>query len=178
MSRIGKQIIKVPEKTTCEIKEGLITVTGPLGTLTRSLPARLTFNFQDGIITIVPKGTAPADRSLWGTYGAHLKNMVAGVNVGFKKVLLIEGVGYRVAIGGTTLTLNLGFSHPVELPIPAGLKIAVDKGQITIEGIDRELVGQFSAVVRGKKRVEPYKGKGIRYHDEIIRRKAGKKVIA
>lgn len=178
MSRIGKQAIKLPEKTTCELKAGSITIAGPLGTLTRSLPPRLTFNFQDGIISVVPKGTATTDRALWGTYGAHLKNMVIGVTSGFKKILLIEGVGYRVAEAGGILKLNLGFSHPVELAIPPGLKVTVDKNQITIEGIDRELVGQFAAVIRDKKRVEPYKGKGLRYHDEVVRRKAGKKVTA
>ncbi len=178
MSRVGKQQITLPDKTTHTFEARRLTITGPLGTVSRLVPTQLDFKFADGVISVTPKGTTPSDRALWGTYGAHLKNMVTGVTTGFKKVLLLEGVGYRVAEAGGTLKFSLGFSHPVELAIPPGLKVTVDKNQITIEGVDREVVGQFAAVIREHKPVEPYKGKGIRYNDEFVRRKAGKKVTA
>ena len=116
--------------------------------------------------------------ALWGTYASHLRNMVEGVTKGFQKQMIIEGVGYKANLVGTKLVFALGFSHPIELAIPEGIKVTVDKGTLTISGIDKELVGSFSAKIRDYKPPEPYKGKGIRYSTETLRRKVGKKVTA
>lgn len=179
MSRIGKKEIQLPDKVSGQLSDGgMLTITGPLGSLSRPFPAKLRFEQAGGVIKIEPVGSSHQDRSLWGTYGAHLKNMITGVVSGFTKVLLIEGIGYRAAVAGDALTLNIGFSHPVMVPIPPGLKVAVDKNQITVSGLDKEQVGQLAATIRAHKRTDPYKGKGIRYEDEFVRRKVGKKVAA
>lgn len=179
MSRVGKQLIKIPEKVEVTATAGMLTVKGPLGTLSRPLPEMLTLNIAEGTATFAqPKRDDVATRSLWGTYASHLVNMIEGVTKGFEKKLIIEGVGYRAAVAGTKMNLNLGLSHPVELPIPAGIKVTVEKNLVTVSGFDKELVGQFAATFRSYKEPEPYKGKGIRYDGEIIRRKEGKKVVS
>lgn len=178
MSRIAKQPIPLPAGVTAVFEAGEMVIKGPLGELKR--------RFRDDVkITITPEGVvvAPAHGSIFsgvlsGTYASHLRNMVLGVTKGFEKKLLIEGVGYRYAVNGDKVKLDLGFSHPVEVVIPAGLKVVVEKSQMTITGFDKELVGGFSAKIRSLKKVEPYKGKGIRYSDEIVRRKQGKKAGA
>lgn len=178
MSRIAKQPIVLPSGVTAIFESGKLSVNGSLGALSR--------DFRDDVkIEITPEGivVAPSHKSilanaLSGTYASHIRNMVEGVTKGFEKKLLIEGVGLRYAVNGDKIKLDLGFSHPVEIVIPAGLKVAVEKSQMTISGIDKELVGGFSAKIRSLKRTEPYKGKGIRYSDEIIRRKQGKKAGA
>lgn len=178
MSRVGKQLIKIPEKVEVAITDGILTVKGPLGTLSRSLPDVIKMTIVDGQVTLKPEYNNVDTRSLWGTYASHLLNMIEGVTKGFGKKLIIEGVGFRAAVSGANMTLNLGLSHPVNLPIPAGIKVAVDKNLISISGFDKELVGQFAATLRAHKEPEPYKGKGIRYENEIVRRKEGKKVVS
>jgi len=177
MSRLGKQLIVLPEKVEFSAADGAVTFKGPLGSLTRRFSPRVEIKqTPEGLRLSVERQDA-ATRALWGTTAAHLKNMVAGVTRGFEKKLLIEGVGFRFAVAGDKVTLNLGFSHPVSWPIPAGLKVTVEKNLMTVNGIDKELVGQFAAEIRALKKPEPYKGKGIRYEKEVIRRKEGKKVV-
>lgn len=185
MSRIGKQLIKIPEKVEVTFAAGMLTVKGPLGTLTRVIPAVIKVKIDppageagNGEVSFEPKRHDVDTRALWGTCASHLSNMIQGVTKGFEKKLIIEGVGFRAAVAGAKMTLNLGLSHPVDLPIPAGIKVATDKNLIIITGFDKELVGQFAATLRALKKPEPYKGKGIRYENEVIRRKEGKKVVS
>jgi large subunit ribosomal protein L6 len=158
----------------------MLTAKGPLGTLSRVLPDVIKVTIENGEVTLRPDHgeNNVAIRSLWGTIASHLINMIEGVTKGYTKKLIIEGVGYRAAVAGTNVALSLGLSHPVSLPIPAGIKVVVEKNLVTITGFDKELVGQFAATFRGYKVPEPYKGKGIRYEGEIIRRKEGKKVVS
>lgn len=177
MSRIGKQTITIPEKTEVVLEGGRMTVKGPLGELSRSFKTNIiaiTIG-EDKVITLVPVESTPFSNALWGTYASHIQNMITGVNTPYEKKLVIEGVGYRGEVSGTTLVLNVGFSHQVTMPIPEGLTVTMEKNVITISGIDKEMVGAFAANVRLVKKPEPYKGKGIRYHNEVVRRKQGKK---
>jgi large subunit ribosomal protein L6 len=178
MSRLGKKPIELPAGVEVEIRGDEIRVKGPKGELSR--------HFLDSLVKIRREGNAiilePAKQNrralmLWGTYASHIQNMLYGVVAGFCKTLIIEGVGYKAAIEGKNLVLNLGFSHPVSLPVPEGVEIKVEKNRIEVCGIDKEQVGQTAARIRSFKKPEPYKGKGIRYEDEVIRRKAGKKAV-
>lgn len=175
MSRIGSQIIEIPNQTeVTQDNNGRVTVKGPKGELVRSFKPLVKITIEGGQITLAPKGGTSQSRALWGTYASHLVNMVKGVNELFTKRLVIEGVGFRSEVKGSDLVLNVGFSHPVTLPIPEGLMVSVEDNVITVSGIDKDLVGQFAARTRETKKPEPYKGKGIRYEDEVIRRKEGK----
>lgn len=174
MSRLGKQPVTIPAGVTITCTDGLLTVAGPKGTLTRVIKPDVTISIADGQLTLTP-GTTPDAPALWGTYAAHVRNMVKGVTEGFTKILDIEGVGYRAEVKGNTLVLNVGFSHPVPLEIPAGITAAVEKSAITMTAADKDLLGQFAANVRKVRKPEPYKGKGIRYRGEFIIRKQGKK---
>src|SRR3989344_7267917 len=176
MSRVGKQIITVPEKTEITISGAQVRVKGPGGELSRTLPTGITLAMGEKVVEF--KLDDPEKRASWGTSAAHVKNMIAGVNKPFSKQLIIEGIGYRAEVSGASLTFALGFSHPVKVPIPEGLKVTVEKSTLTISGIDREAVGQFAAKVRALRKPEPYKGKGIRYATEIIKRKEGKRATA
>lgn len=176
MSRIGKQIITIPGGTEVTLSGTSLTVKGPKGTLVRDFPGEISININGSEITFTP--AREGDRTLnalWGTYASHVKNMIIGVNEGFSKKLILEGVGFKSDVAGTTLNLALGFSHPVKVEIPAGLTVTAEKNNITVNGTDKELVGAFTASVRALKKPEPYKGKGFRYSDEVIRRKQGKK---
>ena len=176
MSRIGKQQLTIPEKTEVTLVNGLCTVKGPLGTLTKILDtATVSITIENGSVTFAPLMDTPFARALWGTYASLIKNMIAGVNTVYVKKLILEGVGFKSEVKGKDLHLALGFSHPVVVAIPEGLTVTAEKNNVTVSGIDKELVGQFSASVRALKKPEPYKGKGFRYSDEVIRRKAGKK---
>ena len=177
MSRIGKQPIAIPEKTTVEVLDGSVVVKGPLGELSRTLRSEVSVSVQDGEVVVEPKEETKFSRALWGTVASHIGNMVQGVNEKYVKKLIIEGVGYRIELQGNKLVLSLGFSHPVEMDIPEGVEVVVEKNEMTISGIDKEKVGQFAAVIRALRKPEPYKGKGIRYADEVIRRKEGKKTV-
>lgn len=177
MSRIGKQIINIPEKTEVSTSGGKVVVKGPLGEVSRFFKDDVAILIADKTISLTPKSNDLATGALWGTYAAHLKNMITGVNKPFAKKLIIEGVGYRAELSGQELVLSLGFSHKVKVSIPKELKVTVEKNLITVSGIDKEMVGQFSAKIRDYKKPEPYKGKGIMYENEVIRRKQGKKSV-
>ena len=175
MSRLAKRPITIPAKTEVTVSGGLVMVKGPKGTLQKPLHRLVTVEVgQDGV-QVSPKGESLQSRALIGTFASHIKNMIGGVNTGFSKKLLIEGVGYKWDVQGKTLNLALGFSHPVKVAIPDGLTVKAEKGALDISGFDKELVGQFAADIRAMKKPEPYKGKGIRYDGEVIRRKQGKK---
>ena len=178
MSKIGKNAITIPEKTEVTVGPGVVSVKGPLGTLTKNVHSMVTITVADGAVQVSPKNTSKLSRSLWGTYGAHMKNMIAGVNKKYEKKLTLEGIGYRVELQGKSLKFLVGFSHPVVLPIPDDLEVKVEKNAMTVSGIDKDVVGQFAANIRAIKKPEPYKGKGIRYVGEYVRQKQGKKVSA
>lgn len=156
--------------------DGVLTVKGPKGTLTKEIRPDITFNIEGDTITLTP-GKTPEAPALWGTYAAHVRNMIKGVTEGFTKVLEIEGVGYRAEVKGSEIVLNVGFSHSVPLTIPEGITAEVQKNVITLTGYDKDALGQFAANVRKVKKPEPYKGKGIRYQGEYIIRKQGKKAV-
>lgn len=175
MSRIGKQIIIIPEGTTVTQTGELFVVKGPKGELKKEFKNIIAITMNGSEVILAPTEDTPFSRALWGTYASHLKNMITGVNTGYQKKLIIEGVGFKSEASPEKLTLSLGFSHQVFVPIPAGLAVKAEKNVLTIDGIDKELVGQFANTVRSLKKPEPYKGKGIRYEGEVIRRKQGKK---
>ena len=175
MSRIGKQLITIPQGVTVTTDNGVLTVKGPKGELTRTLVPEVAIAVNDGVLTVdVGNKENKKERSLWGTFAAHAKNMIIGVTEGFKKQLEINGVGYRVSMQGKDLKVEAGYSHPVIFTTPEGITITTEKNLITIEGMSKELVGQTAAEIRSIRKPEPYKGKGIKYIDEVIRRKAGK----
>lgn len=175
MSRIGKTPIIIPAKTEVTQNGSVLTVKGPLGTLLREFRKEVAVVITGNEIQVSPTKETIFARALWGTTAAHIRNMVHGVNTLFVKKLIIEGVGFKSAVNGNELVLNLGFSHPVPLEIPKGLTVTAEKNVITVSGIDKEVVGSFAALMRSKKKPEPYKGKGIRYEKEVVRRKEGKK---
>ncbi len=176
MSRLAKQPIAIPDGVEVKIDGKLVTIKGKKGELSRE--------FKTDVISLKNEGQSIAlalventvfSRALIGTYASHLKNMIQGVTEGFEKKLIVEGVGFRSEVKGKELHMQLGFSHPVIMEIPENINVTAEKNVITVTGIDKEAVSQFAAQIRAKKKPEPYKGKGIRYHDEIIRRKQGKK---
>lgn len=177
MSRIGKKGIVIPEKTEVSVNSGTVLVKGPKGSLERVFQPIISITINGKDISLEPIKENNQSRAMWGTYASHIKNMIKGVNEGFEKKLILEGVGYKSQVGGNKLNLALGFSHPVEVEIPTGLEVKAEKNLITISGIDKELVGSFSAKIRALKKPEPYKGKGFRYSDEVIRRKQGKRSV-
>ena len=176
MSRIGRMPIAIPAGVTVTIAENNhVTVKGPKGTLERTLPSEMTIKEEDGHIIVERPNDLKRNKSLHGLTRTLIHNMVTGVTMGYEKTLEINGVGYRAAKSGKVLTLSLGYSHPVEMTDPEGITTVVE-GQniIKVQGIDKEKVGQFAAEIRGKRGPEPYKGKGIKYQEEHIRRKVGK----
>lgn len=177
MSRIGKRPIEIPEKTEVSVSEGVVVVKGPLGTLQKDLHPFIEIKVEDGKVHVAPKNDTRLAKALWGTFASHVNNMIKGVNEKYSKKLILDGVGFKMAVTGSDIILNIGFSHPVIMPIPEGLTAEIEKNELTISGIDKDLVGQFSANVRAKKKPEPYKGKGFHYHDEVILRKQGKKAV-
>lgn len=177
MSRLGKQPITIPAGVEVTVTPETITVKGPKGTLSRATTKEVTLTAADGVVTLTPKAGSLTAPALWGTYAAHVRNMLTGVTTGFVKKLEIEGVGYRAEAQGDKIKLAMGYSHPVELKVPQGVTVTVEKSLITISGTDIEVVGQFAADVRKVREPEPYKGKGIRYQGEYIIRKQGKKGV-
>lgn len=175
MSRIGKKDIQIPKGVKVERDGAFIKVTGPKGSLTREFRDDITININPENITLEVKRNDKFSHALWGTYASHLMNMLKGVETPYEKKLILEGVGFKSELKGKELHLALGFSHPVIVAIPEGLNATVEKNNLTFSSIDKELVGSFTAGVRALKKPEPYKGKGFRYHDEVIRRKQGKK---
>ncbi|MBI4086936.1 50S ribosomal protein L6 [Candidatus Kaiserbacteria bacterium] len=178
MSRLGKKPIVLPSPVTATLAGGVLTVKGPKGEISRTFTDDITMTVGAGEITLVPARESNYTRALWGTYAAHIYNMITGVTEGFTKKLEIEGVGYRAAVKGEGLELMIGFSHPVLVAVPKDLAVSVEKNVITVSGIDKEQVGQFAAIVRLAKPPEPYKGKGIHYAGEYILRKQGKRATA
>lgn len=175
MSRIGKKEIVIPAKTEVTNVSGTVTVKGPLGELKRTFKKDITINIADGKINLKPVKDTIENNALWGSYASHITNMIAGVNKHFEERMVIEGIGYKGDVSGKELTLRVGFSHPVKKVIPEGLKVTSEKGTVSISGIDKEMVTRFAADLQQVKKPEPYKGKGIRYEKEVVRRKEGKK---
>ena len=175
MSRIGRMPIAIPDGVTVTIAENnQVTVKGPKGTLERVLPAEMDIKQEGSEIIVTRPNDLKKMKSLHGLTRTLIHNMVVGVTAGYEKTLEVNGVGYRASKSGNKLTLNLGYSHPVEMSDPEGLEAVVDGTKIIVKGIDKEKVGQYAAEIRDKRRPEPYKGKGIKYADEVIRRKVGK----
>ena len=177
MSRLGKTPIALPSGVTATKDGNTVTVKGPKGTLTRDFTDVVAIAIENNEITTTPTNEERLTMSLWGTYASHLRNMVVGVTEGFKKQLELQGVGFRWAVAGNALEMQLGFSHPVKMDIPEGVEVVIEKNIMTITGINKEVVGAFAADIRAKKKPEPYKGKGIRYVGEEVRRKQGKKSV-
>lgn len=178
MSRIGKKPISIPDKVKIAIApDGAVNVEGPKGKLSWSIPKRITAKVEGTTVNVVRASEERSVRALHGLARAYIANMVTGVSAGFTKDLEINGVGFKAAVQGSVLNLNLGFSHPINFPIPEGIKITVaENTKIKIEGIDKQLVGQVAANIRSYYPPEPYKGKGVKYAGEQIRRKEGKTV--
>ena len=176
MSRIGRLPVAIPAGVTVEVAENnKVTVKGPKGTLERELPTEMTIKVEGEEVVVTRPNDLKKMKSLHGLTRTLINNMVVGVTEGYQKVLEVNGVGYRAAKSGKTLTLNLGYSHPVEMEDPEGVESTVEgQNKIIVKGIDKEKVGQYAAEIRDKRRPEPYKGKGIKYADEVIRRKVGK----
>ena len=177
MSKIGKQPIEIPTGVDVKIEGNLIIVSGTKGELRWTKPKGIKLEREDNILSVNVSGDSKRLREMWGTSRALIANMIKGVSEGYEKRLEIHGVGYRASVGGSTLTLSMGFSHPVEIEAPDGISFEVEKNIIIVSGIDKILVGELSAKIRAVRKPEPYKGKGIRYEGEIVRRKAGKKAI-
>lgn len=177
MSRIGKQEILIPVGVKVTNSGDTLTVAGPKGTLSKIFRDDITITITDKAINLNIKRNDKFSKSLWGTYASHIKNMIKGVETPYQKKLILEGVGFKSEVKGKELHFALGFSHPVIVPIPDGITATAEKNNITITGIDKELVGNFTAAIRALKKPEPYKGKGMRYENEIIRRKQGKKTV-
>lgn len=175
MSRLANKPIIIPEKTEVEISGSSVSVRGPLGELSRLFPEFVVVKKGEEGITVELNQTSRETWPFKGTVVSHIKNMIAGVHKLYEKKLILEGVGFKADVKGSDLVLALGFSHPVIVTIPKTLKVTAEKGVLTISGMNKEEVGQFSAKVRSLKEPEPYKGKGFRYADEVIRRKQGKK---
>ena len=179
MSRVGKQTIEIPAKTEVTLADGVLTVKGPKAELKRAFKTVIAINISEvegkKVINLVPQKKDLATSALWGTYASHIINMIKGVTEGYTVKLILEGIGYKADVMGTNLKMALGFSHPVEVAIPAGVTVTSEKGNVTISGADKELVTLFASQIRALKKPEPYKGKGFRYDGEVIKRKQGKK---
>lgn len=178
MSRLGKLPIKVPADVQVKIEGDLVTVKGPKGELKRNIIPKIAVKLENSEVTVSiinPKNKR--ENALWGLYWNLVRNMIIGVKDGFEKKLEINGVGYKVAGGGKKLTFQVGFSHPVEFVLPEGIDSKVEGNVITVNGADKELLGEIASQIRGIKKPEPYKGKGIKYVDEVIRRKEGKAAV-
>ena len=181
MSRIGKQPIIIPKEVEVEVANNQVLVKGPKGKLSFSyhydVQVLLSDNDGEKILTVERRNSSKQARALWGTTRALIQNMIQGVTEGFVKVLELHGVGYKMALQGNKLVLNLGFSHPVEKEVPSSLKVEIEGDKMKISGIDKQEVGQFAAMIRALRPVEPYKGKGFRYEGEEFIKKEGKKAV-
>jgi large subunit ribosomal protein L6 len=178
MSKIGKKPIEIPKDVSVDLTGQHITIKGPRGTLGRDLPPLVSVRVENGIIYVSAKEKRIQSREQWGLSRALVANMVAGVMSGFSKTLEFSGVGYKAQVKGDTLELSLGFTHPIVVKAPTGVAFQADKNTITISGSDKEMIGQIAAEIRKARPPEPYKGSGIKYQGEIIKRKAGKKAVS
>jgi large subunit ribosomal protein L6 len=176
MSRVGKYPVEIPAGVTVAVAGNILTAKGKLGELKLPLTDLVETTVEGGKVHVKPRSTQAQARMMWGTTRANIANMVKGVSTGYAKTMEITGTGYRASVQGTNLVINLGFSHDVTYPVPAGIKITTPRPTaITVEGVDKRQVGQVAAEIRGYRPPEPYKGKGVRYDTETIRRKEGKK---
>ncbi|MDP3957618.1 MAG: 50S ribosomal protein L6 [bacterium] len=178
MSRIGKKPVSIPAGVEVKLSGSMIVVKGPKGSLQFSHRREVRVAVEENAAVVTKVGETKKAQAIWGTTTKLIANMIAGVTLGFQKQLELNGVGFRMAVAGKKLNMALGFSHPVERSIPEGLEAKVENNILTISGMDKQKVGEFTAVVRKLKRVEPYKGKGFRYVGEVVRRKEGKKAAA
>lgn len=177
MSRIGKYPVKIPQGVSASFADSVFSIKGPKGELKRVIPSEVSVSLTPEEIIFSLSDSKTANSPIWGTTTSHVKNMIEGVSKGFEKKLQIEGIGYRGEVKGKEIVFALGFSHPVVVSIPDDLSVTIEKGNITISGIDKEKVGHFAAKIRDYKKPEPYKGKGIRYVGEVIHMKQGKKSV-
>lgn len=178
MSRVGKKIIPIPAGTTVSVADGVVSVKGKKGELSKALHPHVAVIVEGSEVRVELTSTVRTSAPLRGTFVSHLQNMIQGVNEPFVKKLIIQGVGYKVAVKGKEVVFDVGFSHDVPVLIPEGITVTIEKDVITVSGGDKEVVGQFAADLRDVRKPEPYKGKGIRYENEVIRRKEGKKAGA
>ena len=179
MSRVGKKPIPIPDKTKVLYKDRIVTVEGQKGSLSRPIHPLINLEIKDGIVNVSMKKDDRVSRSLWGLTRSLVANMVTGVNKGFERVLEINGIGYRATLSGNRIVFNLGYSHPIDFDLPEGISAAIDKNNIIkLSGIDKEKLGHTSAAIRRLRPPEPYKGKGIKYAEEYIHKKAGKTAAA
>ena len=174
MSRIGKKPIQIPKGVTIDLKDDQLSVKGPKGGLQRKIHPKVSLQINDDQILVSVEDEGRETRALHGLYGALIANMVTGVSEGFERVLEIVGIGYRAELSGSVATFHLGYSHPIKYELPKGVDAKIEKTKITLTGIDKEVLGMTAAKIRGFRKPEPYKGKGIKYAEEYIRRKAGK----
>lgn len=174
MSRFSKIPVTVPENIKIEIKDGVVSVNGPKGTLTREFPSEVKLVLADGKLTINTKGEGKFERAIRGTIKAHVNNMIKGVTDGWTKSLEIVGTGYRAEVKGNDLQLILGYSHPILIKAPEGIKFSVEKLKVTVEGTDKDVVGQVAAKIRASRQPDPYQNKGVRYENEVLKKKPGK----
>ncbi len=176
MSRVGSSPIELPTGVEFQVSEGIASAKGTLGSLTAGVPPHVKIALKDGVVTVAPTADSKEARAMWGTARSLMANLIAGVSKGFERKLEINGVGYRAAVQGKDLVLQLGFSHEIKYPIPDGINIKCEKPTaITVSGIDKQKVGQVAAEIRAYRKPEPYKGKGVKYEGEYIFRKEGKK---
>lgn len=178
MSKIGKKPIQIPSGVDVKFDGSIMSVKGPKGELKRELPANLEAKIEDSQLVLRPKTINRESKTLWGLASAIARNMIKGASEGFEKVLEFQGVGYKAVVKGNVLEMGLGYSHPVAYTAPDGISFKTEKNTITVQGIDKELVGKVAAEIRSFREPEPYKGSGIRYQKEVIVRKAGKKAVA
>lgn len=176
MSRIGKKPINIPQGVEVKIENNTLKVKGPKGEAILVIPDKIKLEISDNLLRVIPEIINKDTRALWGTTRAHVNNLIKGVNDGFTKELELEGVGYRVSLENDNVVLKVGYINLINLKIPEGINVEIDKNIIKISGISKEKVGQFTAKIKSVKPVEPYKGKGIHYVGERVRRKAGKKL--
>lgn len=177
MSKIGSQPIQIPGGVEVKINGNLVSIKGPKGELKREVAREIKVEQKDSALVLEPAKQTKKTPALWGLFRMLLNNMIQGVTAGFEKRLEIEGIGYKAALQGKDLVLNLGYSHPIQFKAVPGIDFKIEKNVITISGVDKELVGQTAANIRALRKPEPYKGKGIRYQGEVIKRKAGKKAV-
>jgi large subunit ribosomal protein L6 len=177
MSRLAKKPTSIPQGVEVTFSEGTLSVKGLKGALSITMDPRIVVEIKDNEAHFIVKKEEIESLALWGTYAAHLRNMIEGVTTGFAKKLEVEGVGFKWEVKDSKIVMALGFSHPVIVPIPEGLQVVTEKLTMTISGLNKDKVGQFAAIVRDYKKPEPYKGKGIHYAGEYIRRKQGKKTV-
>ena len=177
MSRVGKKPIQIPQGVEVKISDHRVVIKGPKGELSREVRPEIGVEVKEGKILVSPKIETKKTKALWGLTRALIANMIKGVTEGYERKLEIEGVGFRASVEGENLVLSVGFTHPVKIKAPEGIKFSVEKNIITVSGTDKELVGQMAAKIRAIRPPEPYKGKGIRYVGERVRRKVGKKAV-